>query len=155
MDLSKRHLHRRTSVQLQGQHSISTTSLLIVICKFSGFHIVDIVRKMVSLASNAVSVPITFLNGFADFFGITEFFGIFLQLTFFINSEGSVETTVRKNSAKTFAIANTRITVARLEISLITTNAPTVMLPGLNETAVLNTAVATLDLEFQGKVKVG
>ena len=142
-------------MQLQGQHSISPTSLPIVVSKFSGFHIVDIVRKMVSLGSNAVSVPITFLNSFPDFFGITEFFGIFLQLSVIINSEGRVETTVRKNSAKTFAIANTRVTVARLEIGLITTNPPTVVLPGLNETAVLNTAVATLDLEFQGKVKVG
>jgi len=71
-------------VQLQGQHSIGPTSLLIVVCKFSGFHIVDIVRKMVSLGSNAVSVPITFLNGFPDFFGITEFFGIFLQVLFVV-----------------------------------------------------------------------
>lgn len=111
-------------------------------------------HEIKALGSYAIAVPLSFLYRLADFLGVPKFLGILLQLPLVVQGKSGVKTAIRQNAAKSLTIANTRVTIAGLEVGLITTNPPTVMLTRFDETAVLDTRVPTLYLEIEGKVEI-
>ena len=65
-----------------------------------------------------------------------------------------MKTTIRQNAAKALAVADARVTVSGLEVRLIASDPPPVMIAGLDETTVLNPTVASLDLEIKMKIEI-
>ncbi len=101
------------------------------------------------LGDDAVFVPLAFLDGFADFLGVAEFLGFFLELAFVVQSERGVKAAVGEDAAEGFAVANAGVTVARLEVGLISADAPAVVFAALLEAAILDAAVAGGYFVFQ------
>ena len=66
-----------------------------------------------------------------------------MQLPLVVQGKGRMKTTIRQNAAKALAVADARVTVSGLEVRLIASDPPTVMLAGLDETTVLNPTVAS------------
>ncbi len=141
-------------MQLEGKHPIGSSGLLVVVRQFGSLYTINIVYEMEALGGNAVGIPIPFLDRFSYFLGISELLGGFLQFTFVIQGKRGVKPAIRKDTAKCFAVANPGIAIAGLEIGLVSTDPPSVMLAGLYETTVLNTGVATLDLEIESEVEI-
>jgi hypothetical protein len=65
-----------------------------------------------------------------------------------------MKATIRQNAAKALAVTDTRVTVSGFEVRLIASDPPTIMLAGLDETAVLNPTVTSLDLEIEMKIEI-
>ena len=77
-----------------------------------------------------------------------------MQLPLVVQGKGRMKTTIRQNAAKALAVADARVTVSGFEVRLIASDPPTVVLARLDETAVLNPTVASLDLEIETKIEI-
>ena len=126
-NIPKLHGHRLAGVELQGEQAVGTAGFFVIIHEHHCLHIVDEVHEVEIFRHDAVLVPFLLFNGLANFDGVTELLGLLLQLALVVHGERGLEAAIGKDAAETFAIADARITIARLEVGLITADAPAVV----------------------------
>ena len=59
-------------MKLKGQQPILAMVFRVVVDDLGGLHPVDGVYEVVALGDNTILVPLAFLDGLADFLGVTE-----------------------------------------------------------------------------------
>ena len=141
-------------MDLKGKQTVRPAGLLVVVDQFGRLDPVDVMGEVIPLGSNPVGIPFPLLDRLADFLGIPKRGGLLLQLALVVEGKDGLLPTGGENSTESLSVANSRPPVSRLEIRLVASDAPAVVIAWLDETAVLYAAVPTLDLEVDVKIEI-
>ena len=108
-------------MQLQCQNSLGPSFRFVFVGNNRGQYAIDPVFERKALGTDVVLVPVFLLDLLLDFVGITD---LFHHFGFVIVANHGLFSTQGENAPKAFAVVDSRVSVPRFKIRLITADHP-------------------------------